>query len=145
MTIQVLTIPSDIEQDLIKHAQSLAPIESCGYLAGKNNVVEKFYPMTNIDNSPEHFSFDPKEQFSVVKAARKDGHDLLSVYHSHPASPARLSEEDIRLFNDPNPVYIIVSLVDSVPVLKGFKVKKETEHDIEINQVKLVISEGGKS
>ena len=108
------------------------------------NIIEKFYPMTNVDNSPEHFSFDPKEQFSVVKQARNDGHQLLSVYHSHPESPARLSEEDIKLFNDPNPVYIIVSLLDGNVDTKGFKVNKPSEHEIEIKQVEL-LTQGGQS
>lgn len=144
MMTEELTIPVTIYNEMIEHAKSLAPVESCGYLAGIENKVEKFYPMTNIDNSPEHFSFDPKEQFSIVKQARKDGHKLLSVYHSHPASPARLSEEDIKLFNDPDPVYIIVSLLNETVDTKGFKVRKPNENEIEIKQVEL-ITQGGQS
>ena len=135
-----LSCPEVIQQQLFDHALSIAPIESCGYLAGKDGVVTTFYPMTNIDNSPEHFSFDPKEQFQVVKKARAAKESLLAVYHSHPESPARLSEEDIRLFNDSDPVYLIVSLADQLPVMQGFKVFKENEHNIEIINVKLTIT-----
>lgn len=144
MNKEELIIPNNIYQDMVQHAKSLAPIESCGYLAGKDNKIEKFYPMTNVDNSPEHFSFDPKEQFAVVKQARNDGHKLLSVYHSHPESPARLSEEDIKLFNDPEPVYIIVSLLNDTVDTKGFKLNKPNENEIEIKQVEL-ITQGGQS
>ena len=133
-----LVLSTEIEAKLIEHANSLNPIESCGYLAGKDNVITSFYPMTNIDNSPEHFSFDPKEQFSVVKEVRAKEEKILAVYHSHPETPARLSEEDIKLFNDPDPVYIIVSLKDELPQIKGFKVLKPTEHEIEIYKVNLI-------
>lgn len=136
---ETLTLSKKLYTDVINHAKSIAPIESCGYLAGKDNHVEMFYPMTNVDNSPEHFSFDPKEQFSVVKQARQNNQKLLAVYHSHPESPARLSEEDIKLFNDPDPVYIIVSLLDDNAVMKGFKIKKPNENEIEIKQVNLTI------
>ena len=94
--------------------------------------------MTNIDASPEHFSFDPKEQFKVVKEARTKGISLLSVYHSHPETPARLSEEDIKLLNDPNMVYIIVSLKDAEkPEVKGYTLNKPDDHSIEITRVEL--------
>ena len=132
-----LTIPKAIQDQLFDHAKSLAPIESCGYLAGTGTDIVEFYPMTNIDNSPEHFSFDPKEQFKVVKDARAKKLDLLAVYHSHPETPARLSEEDNKLFNDPNPVYLIVSLADKTPDLKGFKVIKPSDNQIEIYKVEI--------
>ena len=135
-----LTIPESIKRELFKHALSVTPIESCGYLGGSDSTVTSFYPMTNIDQSKEHFSFDPKEQFKVVKEARQKKESLIAVYHSHPASPARLSEEDIRLFNDSEPVYLIVSLVNKDPDIKGFKVFKPTEHDIEIYNVTLDIT-----
>ena len=131
---RVLSIPNEIYDQMINHAKSIAPIESCGYLGGKEDKISTFYQMTNTDNSPEHFTFDPKEQFQVVKQARNKGEDLLAVYHSHPASPARLSAEDIKLFNDPNPVYIIVSLHQKIDV-KGYTVYKPDDKTIEINQV----------
>jgi proteasome lid subunit RPN8/RPN11 len=140
-----LIIPHSIYNDIISHAKSELPNESCGYLAGKalagkDATLSKFYPMTNVDASPEHFSFDPKEQFAVVKDARNNKLELLSVYHSHPETPARLSEEDIRLFNDPNPVYIIVSLKDKTPEINGFTVNKPTENEIEIEKITLEIN-----
>jgi len=33
--------------------------------------VEKVYLLRNIDESPEHFSMNPKEQFAAVKDMRK--------------------------------------------------------------------------
>ena len=97
------------------------------------------FRMENIDHNADHFSFDPVEQFRVVKEVRGHGHKILAVYHSHPVSPARLSAEDVRLFNDPDPVYLILSLMDKEPDLKGFRVKKPSDEEVNIDQVKLVI------
>ena len=45
------------------------------------------------------------------------------IYHSHPETPARPSEEDIRLALTPNVSYIIVSLAEpNNPVLRSFKI-----------------------
>jgi len=128
-----------VKDEMIEHAKALNPVESCGYLAGKDGCITVLYKMTNIDNSPEHFSFDPKEQFAVVKQARNDGLQLMGVYHSHPESPARLSAEDLRLLNDPNMVYIIVSLMNNEPTLKAFKIKKESEAEINVEALDIHI------
>ena len=126
----MIIIPKNIIQEIAKHAKEESPLEACGYLAGKEGEVDEAFRMTNLDKSEEHFSFDPKEQFKVIKDARAKGLALIAVYHSHPASPARLSEEDIRLAHDPDTVYVIYSLLDNK--LKAFKVvdKKIVEEEI---------------
>ncbi|MEK9656768.1 MAG: M67 family metallopeptidase [bacterium] len=140
---EILTLPESIYKDIKSHAFSLAPIESCGYLGAKDYEVTSFYPMTNVDNSDEHFSFDPKEQFAVMKQARAKGEKLLGVYHSHPASPARLSAEDVHLFNDPESIYLIMSLLNDQPELKAFRVKKPSEQEVHVSEVVLDIKKGG--
>ncbi len=109
-------------------AQALkeSPYEACGYLAGKEDEVFEVYPMTNVDHSEDHFTLDPKEQFSVIKKARQEGYSLLAVYHSHPASPARPSQEDIRLAYDSSIIYIIISLSASPYDIKAFKIVEGT-------------------
>jgi proteasome lid subunit RPN8/RPN11 len=46
----------------------------------------------------------------------------LGNYHSHPETPARPSEEDLKLFVDPSAAYLIVSLAERLPVVKAFVV-----------------------
>ena len=144
----MITLPNEIEEQMIAHARSLFPIECCGYLAGTiegdSVQVKSIYEMTNLDQREDHFTFDPKEQFQAVKKARQEGLSLISVVHSHPETPARLSQEDILLFNDPTPVYIIVSLKDETPDLKGFTVNKPDEHTIEIKKVNLTYKKEGE-
>jgi len=105
----VIRIPRKLYDEMMAHAKSELPNEGCGYLAGVDDEVKAFYPMTNVDASPVHFAFDPKEQFKVLKEARAAGLSLISVYHSHPDSPARLSQEDYRLLKDRSVIYIIVA------------------------------------
>lgn len=123
---------------MIQQAKEHLPVECCGILAGHNDAelteVVEIFPMSNVDQSPEHFSLDPAEQFKVYYAIRDKGLKLLGNYHSHPASPARPSEEDIRLAYDPQAVYMILSLLEDTPVLRAFRIQKGdyTEIPLEI-------------
>jgi proteasome lid subunit RPN8/RPN11 len=111
-----MKIKEEVLIAIIAHAEKQKPIEACGYLAGTNGIISRHYELTNADNSPEHYSFVPEEQFDTVRKARKDGLTIAAVYHSHPASPARMSDEDIRLAYDPDIFYIIVSLHEGISV-----------------------------
>lgn len=132
---QSIKIHQQVIDDMIAHSKELAPVESCGYLSGTPGQIRRLIRLTNVDNSPEHFSFDPKEQFAALKDARNNAEQLLSVYHSHPESPARMSDEDLRLLQDPSMVYIIVSLMNSTPDVKAFRTEsgKSIPVDLEIN------------
>ncbi len=133
-----IKITKQVIRDMTNHAKALKPIECCGYLAGQNGEITTQFEMTNVDNSFEHFSFDPKEQFQVVKDARNQGLELMAVYHSHPETPARLSEEDLRLLNDPNMIYIIVSLMNREADVKAYKIVKKSEEDVTIELVAII-------
>ena len=118
-----LEIPTEIFQEMIAQARELAPIEACGILAGRNGIVEKYYKMTNVDNSRTHFMMEPKEQFATVKDIRSAGLEMLAIYHSHPETPARPSAEDIKLALTPNVIYVIVSLQNTNgSAIKGFHI-----------------------
>ncbi len=129
---QSIQIKQHAIDDMIAHSKELAPVESCGYLAGTPGQITRLIRLTNVDNSPEHFSFDPKEQFAALKDARNLGEVLLSVYHSHPESPARMSEEDLRLLQDPAMVYIIVSLLNETPDVKAFRTEAGKSIPVEL-------------
>lgn len=118
----MLQISQRIIDELIGHARKGLPEEVCGYLAGIDRKVTRQFTMTNVDHSPEHFSFDPAEQFQVMREARKAGLEILANYHSHPKTPARPSEEDIRLAYDINISYVIVSLASELAEIKSFMI-----------------------
>ena len=117
---------------ILSHAVQGLPNEACGLIAGvvENDIkkIEEVYLLTNIDNSNEHFSMDPKEQLAAVKDMRAKGLTLLGNWHSHPDSPSRPSEEDKRLAHDSTVDYLILSLQDREnPVLNAFLVQNHTE------------------
>ena len=141
-----MKIPHNIIDELIAQAQKDAPDESCGYLLGSltpnpspkgegdfEAIVTENYWMENIDHSSEHFSFAPKDQFAALRYAREKGLKILANWHSHPASPSRPSQEDLRLANDPTIRYAILSLLDGEPKLNSFKILNGEVVDKEVH------------
>lgn len=127
-------IDSAIYRSMLKLARAKSPIEACAVLGGAEGRVSEFIEMTNADNSPEHFSFVPEEQFAAVKKLRAAGKKMIGIWHSHPASPARMSEEDLRLAYTPDVAYVILSLVDTDrPVLKAFNVIEGKPREIRLD------------
>jgi proteasome lid subunit RPN8/RPN11 len=111
---------------IYKQAEQEAPLEACGYLAGKEDIITTHYKMTNVDRSETHFSFDPREQFQVIKTIRNRGLEIIAAYHSHPESPPRPSKEDIRLAHDSSIIYVIVSLENGEKTCDAFIIKDGT-------------------
>ena len=132
-----LKIPCNIFEQMLQQAKAEAPIEACGILAGRDGQVERLYKMTNADQSSDHFMMATEEQFKVVKDIRAASLEILAIYHSHPASPARPSQEDIKLALTPDVVYVIVSLQNAnAPVLKGFLIENGTVAEVHVKIVK---------
>ena len=128
----MIRISARVRQKIIEHARRDAPIEACGYLVGRRNSVIEFIPMRNSDNSPEHYSFDPEEQFKVLKKVREQGLDVIGAYHSHPKTPARMSEEDIRLAYDTSISYVIVSLADIFVDIRSFRINNDKVKEVKL-------------
>jgi proteasome lid subunit RPN8/RPN11 len=131
----MISIPQYIVKAIIEQAHNELPDEACGLLVGSGENVEKHFALTNIDHSPEHFSFDPAEQFNVLRSARNEGLRIIANYHSHPSTPARPSQEDIRLAYDPNILYLILSLAGEQPVLKAFQIRDGQSQEAELEIV----------
>jgi proteasome lid subunit RPN8/RPN11 len=119
---RMMKLASAARDEIIAHARKDAPIEACGYLAEKDGVVSRVFRLTNADASPEHYTLVPAEQFAAVREMRKSGYELRAVYHSHPASQARMSREDLRLAFDCGLSYVIVSLAGEEPIVNSFTI-----------------------
>ena len=89
----MLTMTKDDYEKILAHCKEGLPNEACGLIGGTKDGdekhIKKVYLLTNIDESNEHFSMDPKEQLAAVKDMRANGYQLLGNFHSHPESPSR--------------------------------------------------------
>ena len=117
-------------QKMVDHAKAGLPNEACGLLSGIETDgvrdVKKVYLLTNTDASNEHFSIDPKEQLAAIKDMRARGLKPLGNWHSHPETPSRPSEEDVRLAYDPTASYLILSLESKeAPNLNAFRIQND--------------------
>lgn len=118
-----LKIDNHVYEAMLAAAHKAAPLEACGLLGGIDGRATKFYELTNADHAAEHYSMLPEEQFAAVKDMRQSGLRMVAVWHSHPATPARMSDEDLRLAFTPNVVYVILSLNPGrTEALAGFRV-----------------------
>jgi proteasome lid subunit RPN8/RPN11 len=129
-----LILPREMLEKIIAHSRAALPNEACGLIASVDGGVKKaeaVYCLKNVDESPEHFSMSSEEQFAAIADMRKRGLVLLGNFHSHPSTPARPSEEDIRLAFDSSLSYLIVSLAQAELVLKSFIINKNKDSVIE--------------
>ena len=123
------------------------PNEICGYLSSAQMVqnaasvseieITGVYPLRNVDESPEHYRFDPSEQFEVFKRVKAGGEMLIGTYHSHPETPSRMSDEDIRLAQDEKMLYGIYSVKDEL--LNFFTVKKDSNGKKQVRKLNIKI------
>lgn len=131
-------ISRDDFEKILNHAKAGLPDEACGLVAGTEEEdgreIRKVYCLTNTDHSREHFSLDPKEQLAAVKDMRAEGLKPLGNWHSHPETPSRPSQEDIRLAYDSRASYLILSLMDiENPVLNSFHIHGGTAEKEELS------------
>ncbi len=126
----LIVIPSVFET-MLETARAAAPLEACGLLAGTGERVTRCYVLTNADAAAEHYRMLPEEQFAALKDMRQHGLKMLAIWHSHPATPARMSAEDLRLAYTPDVGYVILSLADArAPVLRAFQVSEGIAQDL---------------
>ncbi len=125
----MISIPSNLLEDIFAHARREAPHEICGWLAGfagesgktqpaspkprRERSVELIYPVPNASEGPKaRFVMEPEAQLSAMRKIRELGLELVGTYHSHPRSPAHPSERDRELALYPDLAHLIVSLSD---------------------------------
>ncbi|MCL5290967.1 MAG: M67 family metallopeptidase [Actinobacteria bacterium] len=120
---------------LLTHCAKSVPKEACGILAGWAGRVELVIPVTNISEEPERrYRLNEAEQFEAFKRMRREGVELVGIYHSHPATEAYPSATDVELAFYPEAAYLIVSLRDGGVDTQAFRIV-----DGEIKKIELVV------
>lgn len=131
----MIKIPKLICETMIEHARKEAPIECCGILAGKDGRVQKVFKLKNEEQSPVRYSISPQEQIKVFEEMEKDSLDMIAIYHSHTHTPAFPSETDVKLAFYPEVSSVIISLMEEIPVIKAFRIRKDRIEPEEIEVI----------
>ena len=124
--------------EIAKYAKEYLPEEACGLIAGSEDengrLITKVYYLTHTGHDEALITMDPKEQLADIKDMRANGLMPRGNWHSHPSSPSRPSDEDIKLAYDPNASYMIMSLMAENPVINSFHIEggQVTKEDLRI-------------
>ena len=116
---------------ILGHCYDGLPDEACGMLAGRlrpgttvpEGRIEAVYPCVNADASARTYTVAPRDLLAAMRDAEGRGLEIVGVYHSHTHTEAWPSPTDVRQAVDPNWLYVIVSLKDGDPVLRGFRIQ----------------------
>lgn len=104
-----LRIASALADEMVRAAVEAAPREACGLLVGRVRMVARVVPAGNIDPAPTRYTIAPEDHFAAVRGARRDGLEVIGVWHSHPHGPPLPSASDTaEAVSDF--VYVIVGL-----------------------------------
>lgn len=123
----MLKIPSQIYEEMLAHLRQDYPDEGCGLLGGKDGVVQRHWPTTNVEPEDKYIRYliDPKEQMQAEEEIDEAGLELTAIYHSHTHTPAYPSPTDVRTAYYPDSFYVLVSLTDPQnPIIKAYKILK---------------------
>lgn len=138
----IIRLNKDLYNELTAYARKHLPEEACGLIAGTEEEgqreIKKIYYLENIDHSTDHFTLDPKDQMAAIKDMRALGLKPLGNWHSHPVSPSRPSDEDIRLAFDSKASYLILSLMTDEAVLNSFHI---AEGQVEKEDLRIISDE----
>lgn len=123
--------PSDLLNELCRHALDVAPEECCGLLVSKEGlaaarVVRISNVMTKMHAAdPDAFPRDARhayymsepEYLSAYQEAETRGEKVVGVYHSHFGQGCYLSEDDLAfashpLFPFPDADQLVISVLD---------------------------------
>lgn len=92
---KVLKLKPEPWRVMRRHVAAQAPLEACGLLAGKQDLVETVLRVRNAEQSPVRFRMDAQEQYNAFEWIEANGLDLVGIFHSHPSGPATVSPTDI--------------------------------------------------
>ena len=127
-----MRIPRQKYDELIAHARSEAPNESCGLLGAVDGQAVDFYPARNAFESPMRFEIDPQDLFRINGEIEARGQEMV-LFHSHPKTEAYPSQTDInRAEWLPGVLWLICSLAEPEPVVRAFEIEENAVKEVEL-------------
>lgn len=121
---KMLRIARHAYASMIGHAYDGLPNEACGLTVGPAglDVITTFYPCANAAGSSKLYEIDGKDFLRVDRLADDADEVINGVVHSHTHTDAYPSPTDVNQAPDPTWHYLIVSLRDTAPVLRSYRI-----------------------
>jgi [CysO sulfur-carrier protein]-S-L-cysteine hydrolase len=124
-------LPAQFVAEIFAHAHAEFPNECCGLLAGKieagaARAVQRYSLANTAANPPVEYLSDPKDMFAAVRDMRRQGIDVIAVYHSHPTSDPIPSKADLERNYSTEVVNLIISVKDGLPTMRGWWLTADT-------------------
>lgn len=97
--------------EMVSHAELGYPEEVCGVLIGKDGEITDYKRCKNLNKkrTRDRYELDPKSFNEADDWARRNGLEIVGIYHSHPDHPSIPSEFD-RSHAWPDWIYLILSI-----------------------------------
>ena len=125
--MHMIRVSHDVIEGMERHARESYPLECCGLLAGKANLITAIFQTSNAAASVDKYEIDAVEQLNVFEEIDRRSLKLLGIYHSHPHHPCYPSGLDISRAFYPGTAFFIISLVDvQCPRIKAFTIREGT-------------------
>ena len=132
-----MKITFDVLAEITNHARREAPLECCGLLAGKGDVIDEHVATHNIRNSDVAYQVDPVEHLAAAKQLRERGRRVLGAYHSHPRTAAVPSATDVaEAHYGDGFLYVIVSLGSEPPDIRSYRLENGRLESVDLEPVR---------
>ncbi|HUC06112.1 MAG TPA: M67 family metallopeptidase [Acidimicrobiales bacterium] len=132
----MLRLTADLYHQMVAHCLAGLPDEACGLLVGSYGGDEATHLIVteNAAASAVVYEIAPKELLAADRQARSLGGDLAGVFHSHTHTDAYPSPTDVAQATDPGWHYVLVSLRDTHPVVRSYRIEDGviTEEPVEV-------------
>ena len=134
----MLRIDQETYDAIVAHAKKDHPDEACGVVAGPegSDTPTRFVPMVNAASSPTFYEFDTHDLLALYKDMDARDEEPVVVYHSHTATEAYPSRTDIKLAQEPNAHYVLVSTrSEGETEFRSYRIVEGevTEEPVEVN------------
>lgn len=118
-------IISAVAAQMLQHVASDAEREVCGLLGGRDDRALVAVAIPNVASTPQvRYEMDRRAMVEAIMRLRRDGMDVVGVYHSHPHDPPTPSVTDIAEATWPDVVYVIIGREDGQQVMRSWSLRR---------------------
>src|SRR6266481_10198626 len=98
----MIRVASEPWQEMVAHARSTYPNECCGAMLGRVDGDSKQVTIALVlenafaGKQAARYELRPEDLLEAERQARRQGLDMIGIFHSHPDCDAYFSETDLK-------------------------------------------------